>query len=110
MQGNKWGKPLRNLRNDPEMIRTVRATAKYWALDLRGVPNIRDNELTQLREYLNEIRFPYFVRNSKVFFPREIRRESLFEILEGFYDGVASVRFDDDSNDRGKDQAEHLKG
>ncbi len=93
----------------PEAIRMVRATADFWTLDLRIASNTPGTELMQLREYLNEIRFPYFVRNSNVFFPKEIRRESLFEILEFFYDGVASVGFDDDSNDRDNDQARTLK-
>ena len=58
----------------------------------------------ELREYLNEIRFPFAVNADKfsdilrmeeqdiIFFGKGVKRSAVWEVLCGFFDGIAEVQ------------------
>jgi hypothetical protein len=53
---------------------------------------IKKEERIRLREYLNEIRFPYRHAEGEICIPESIGVVSLHEAVAHFYDGEAAVQ------------------
>lgn len=72
-------------------VRIVRKEQSRWIIRTRENNLLKLEEGEKLKEYLDEIRFPYRDVNGEIEISEKVAWTAIHECLSHFYDGIADV-------------------
>ena len=70
--------------------RIIRLEDKFWHIRTDN-GELSCSERDEVEEYLGEAKIPYQIIEGCICIPAEVKRNTVFEVLEHFYDGRAEV-------------------